>query len=128
MKYFILGLALAAVIVLGLNTVKKDGSFVGGSGPYSFNASIQATSSVGNYNWSTVLSADSSRNYAAICNNSIVSNDAIYLGLGATSTKPYGFRLASGECYEMTNEKLFYGTIYGIASTATATVLTVKNY
>ena len=56
----------------------------------------------------------------------------MYLSFGTASTtanspaKPYGYRLPSGSCYEMNSDKLYYGDIYAIASTATATILTLK--
>lgn len=119
---------LAALVFVGYKYFTKSQSELLGGSDYAFDSATQATSSIGVYSWSTVLSADSSRGYTALCNNAnsgFDNNNPVYLGFGATSTKPYGFRLASGACFEITSEKRFYGTIYAIASTATTTLLQV---
>lgn len=103
---------------------------LGSALPFSFNSATQATSSVGVYSWSTILSADSSRGYVRLCNDSRVTNADVYLGFGATSTVSssgmYGTLIAPNSCYEMTLDNMFYGTMYAIASSSTSTLLTVK--
>lgn len=128
-KQIVIVLLVAAAFLTGVfafrsMSQKKEPNF-----GFFYTAPTQATSSVGLYAWATILSADSSRSYVALCNNGdagVNANNPIYLGLGATSTKPYGFRLASGECYEMDESNMFYGAIYGIASTSTTTLTSVK--
>jgi hypothetical protein len=120
--------ALGLVVALSFVLLKNESpKMVGGSGtPFTYNISTNSTSTVGPSAWVTVLSADSSRGYASVCNNSILSNDAVYLAFGATTTKPLGFRLPSGNCYEMTNDKMFFGAVYSIASTASTTLLMIS--
>jgi hypothetical protein len=103
-----------------------------GSMPFSFNSATQATTTVGLYAWSTIASADSNRGYMSFCNDSRTANSAIYLSFGATTTLPasgnglFGRAIPLSSCYEMTLDKMFYGTIYAVATTATSTLMTVK--
>jgi hypothetical protein len=111
-------------------TDKPKGQMAGGSSdPFFYTASTQATSSIGTHLWSTVLSASSRRGYVSFCNESVAANSAVFLSFGSTSTVSSlgigGIRVASGSCYEMTSEKMFYGTIYGIATSSTSTLSTV---
>lgn len=130
MKDFLIGLGIATLIGLGtflITQPENEPQTRLGAGSYNFfyNSASQATTSVTTSSWSVVLAADSSRGYTTLCNNSNVANDAMFLGFGATSTKPYGFRLASGACYEMTLDKMFYGNVYAIASGSASTMLRV---
>lgn len=130
MKKFLI---VVVCVILGVLTYKyfprveeQPLAKVGGSAtPFFYKAATQATSTVNITSWTNVLAADSGRGYTAICNNGIVAGDTMFLGFGATSTKPYGFRLASGTCYEMTLDKMFYGNIFAISSTSTSTLMTV---
>ncbi len=117
-----IAIALAMMVFGGSKTLAPK---VGG---YFFNTPTSATSSVGIYTQTSVLAADTGRSFASFCNNSITSNDAVFLQLGSTSTIPSGIRLASGQCYTMVSENgnLFPGTIYAQASTATTTLLVVS--
>src|SRR4051812_24331428 len=104
MKKLLVVLAIVAMVGLGLSQIQKiqtEGP-VGGGGPsVTYYSSTQATTTANPYTWSSVLAADSTKRYGTVCNDSITSNDAVYLGFGATSSKPYGYRLASGSCYEL---------------------------
>jgi hypothetical protein len=130
MKQLLITLGLIAVVFLGIKAYSpKPETAIGGSGiQFTYESPAIATSSVGIYSWATVLAANNSHAYRTFCNNAdggVNANNPVYLGFGATSTDPYGFRLASGECYEMTLDKMFWGTVYAIASTSTTTVLTI---
>lgn len=128
MKNLLVGIVILSLLWLGytaFTSIGKDG-LVGGS-DYQYVAPTMATSSVGIYAWTSVLSADSSRGYVSFCNDSRITNSAIYLGFGATSTVSglgmYGISVPSNTCYEMTLDKMFYGNVYAIASSATSTLL-----
>jgi hypothetical protein len=132
MKKLFITIAAIAVLAAGYFFGQKPDSQMAGGERFNYKESTQATASAGLYGWTSVLSADSGRQYATICNNSIVANDSVYLYFGTASTtavsptRPNGYRLASGACYEMTNDKLYFGPVYAIASTATTTLLTVS--
>lgn len=141
MKNLLLGIGVIVLVALGLwglnskttqapDSVPQQEQRVGAGMPFSYNSATQATSSIGIYSWSTVLSADSNRGYLSFCNDSRTANSAIYLGMGATtsvsSSGMYGRAIPSNTCYEMTLDNMFYGSIYGIASSSTSTLLTVK--
>jgi hypothetical protein len=122
MKKIVIALALFVGLLYWL--WRSDGTF--GSQPYSFSVPTMTSSSVGIYSSSLVLSADSGRTFASFCNNNHASGDAVYLGLGATSTKPYGRLIKSQECYQLHPEQMFTGPVYAIASTATTTLLIIS--
>lgn len=128
MKKLIIGLLVVGALLVAFNQFNGSLQFGGDGVNFSYTSPTQSTTSVGIYNWETVLSADNSRGYATICDNanlSVSSVNPVYLAFGATSTDPYGYRLGSGECYEMTRQNMFYGAVYAIASTSTTTVLTI---
>lgn len=72
-----------------------------------------------------VLSADTGRNYAYLCNADTVANQLIYLYFGTASTSAAvdeGVRLNSGECFEIDSEFLWVGEIWGIASPSATSI------
>lgn len=87
-----------------------------------------ATTSIGNYSWVAVATSTSNLGFISLCDTAdtgVNNNNPIFIGFGATSTRPWGYRLPSGGCYTMSlaQNNIFYGTIYAIASTATSTLL-----
>lgn len=128
-------IVLFVAILLGLHQAPKSKP-VGGV-DFSFTAatstgtSIGTTTSVGIYNWTTLKYAGSgSQGFVNFCDNAdtgVSANNPVYLGFGSTTTKPFGFRLGSGNCYTMTlaTNNMFYGTVYALASTATTTLLEI---
>jgi hypothetical protein len=112
-------------------TDKPKGQMAGGGASQSFayNTTSSATTSVGTSLWATVLAESSGRGYVSFCNESVASNSAIFLRFGATSTPSAlgmsGIRVPSGACFEMTQEKMFYGNVFAIASSSTSTLSTV---
>ena len=120
-------MALIGVVLLGFKAFGPKQGPLGANGvPTFYNSSSLSTTTVGIYSWSTVLSADSSRTYVSLCNDSVAANSAIFLGMGATSSVSRlgmaGIRVPSGSCYELTSDKMFYGVVYGIASSSTSTL------
>lgn len=93
---------------------------------YSYTSPTSATSSV-TTSWtaSPVVSADSSRGFVSFCNDNGTATNAIYLGLGATTTGVSGLKIPGNSCYEMTLQKMFTGNIYAIASPTAATLLII---
>jgi hypothetical protein len=93
--------------------------------------SIGTSTTAGIYSWAALkYSGNGSQGFVSFCDNAdsgVSANNPVYLGLGATSTKPYGIRIASGGCYTMTlaADNMFYGTVYVQASTATSTILEI---
>lgn len=134
-KNILLAVVGLAAVVAGsvLFHGKQNSPQILGAGgpPVTYNSANMATSSVGTYVWTSVLSPDSSRRYVSLCNDNLAANSAIYLAMGATSTVSsagmLGIRVAGGNCYEMTETKMFYGTVYAIASSATSTLLKLSN-
>jgi hypothetical protein len=121
-KYIIICL----VVILAFFVISRNQKKYGVDVVYS--APTMATSSVGIYSSSLILAGDSGRQYASFCNatNSLpTTNDALFLGFGATSTKPYGILIAPQKCYEMNLSNMFTGPVYAIASTATSTLLII---
>lgn len=120
---------VAGFMLLGFKQREKPTGAGGGSGVQFYYTTATSTNFTIGTSWtanaSPLLPADSSRGYIDFCNNSIVANDAIYLGLGATSSSVSGIRIPTGSCYEMTQANMFYGNIYAMASTSTSTLLTV---
>lgn len=122
MKKIILGVLAIICLVVGVRYLWKSDAPLGVDVVYS--GPTMATSSVGIYSSSLVLGADSGRQFVSFCNYG-ASGDSLYLGFGATSTKPYGRVISSQACYQMTLENMFTGPIYSIASTATSTLLII---
>lgn len=74
-----------------------------------------------------VLSANSGRVYAEICNND--SSNSVWLHLtSATGSVAIneGFHLQAGECYTINPDNLYIGQIYGLASGGEVVVSTVE--
>ncbi len=134
-------LVIVFLVLLGFgakwlwNSDKPREGLVGGD--FSFTAATSTVTSVGTTtlanitNWTALkYSGNGSQGFVSICDNAdggVSVNNPVYLGFGATSTKPFGFRLASGDCYRMTlaANNMFYGTIYALASTASTTILEI---
>jgi hypothetical protein len=111
------------MVVLGFNAFNQRSKNKVGGNNFSYTSPTMATSSVTTSAWSSVLSSDTSRNYASLCNSSNVIGSAIFLGFDATSTPPYGIIVPPQQCYNIGSENMFFGTIYAIASTSTSTLL-----
>src|SRR5688572_26499215 len=99
-------LGVAVVVLIGLFFSRKPVAQPLGGSDFAFSSANHATSTVGIYAWTTVLSGDSSRGYISFCNDSLAANSAIYLGLGATSTVSVaagmtGIKIPSNTCYQM---------------------------
>lgn len=109
--------------------------FKAGGLDYSFNS---ATSSISNlatttlinpYTWTQLkYSGNKGVGMAQFCTDTnVTASNPIYLAFGATSTKPFGSAIINGTppCYRMTqtDNNMFYGTVYGIASSATSTLM-----
>lgn len=97
-------------------------------GGYFINTPTASTTVVTASSYGLILAGNAGRNYAMFCNTSTAAGDAIFLQLGATTTKPSGIRIPSNNCYEMTpeNGNLYIGNIYSIASSTSATVTIVS--
>lgn len=130
---------IAVVLVIGVVVWRSDHQQqqpVGGV-DYSFTAATSTVTSTGTsttagiYSWTALkYPGNGSQGFVSICDNAdpgISANNPVYLGFGATSTKPFGYRLASGDCYRMSlsSNNMFYGTVYVQASTATTTILEI---
>lgn len=123
MKNIVIGI----FVLLGIWFWQSDKPF-GASQALKFVSPTQATSTAGIYAWSRVLTADSSRVFASLCNASPAlptTNDVMFIALGATSTPPYGITVSPGKCYEMTLDNMFWGDVYARASTSTSTLTSV---
>lgn len=137
MKKIILGVLLGLVFVgTGVMLWQSEENLPQAGAYYSFNSATSSISNLGTstsagiYKWTALkYSGNKGVGFVSICHNddSVNASNPVYLGFGATSTKPYGFRLKPGDCYRMTqaDENMFYGTIYAIASTATTTLLEI---
>jgi len=118
----------ALFLILAVWVWQSERPKFGGGDVYNkYSSPTIATTSVGTALWSTIVTANSGREYAIFCNDSKVSNSAIYLGLGATST-PHangiaGIAIPSATCYEMTLDKMFTGIVYAVASSSTSTLI-----
>ncbi len=126
-------IVLFAALVVGIfiaSHTSLKGTPVGG---FSFPAATNASSTVGVYAWSSVYAGNSSQGFVALCNSSMVTNNYLSLNFGSASTtanvpgKPFGYQLAPGGCYTMSQEQgnLFGGSVYAIASSATTTLLEI---
>lgn len=127
--------ALAILFVLHFEPANRQDNI--GGVEYSFTAATSTVTSVGTSTlvnistWTALpIATNGSQGYIAICDNAdsgISTSNPVYLGFGSTSTKPFGYRLASGGCHTMTlsSNNMFYGTIYAIASTASTTILEI---
>ena len=127
MKTLLLLIAVGVIGFLGYQIVQKQPEQLVG-GDFGFFAPTNATSTVGIYTWTRIATTTPNMGFAQICDNAdigVVANNPVYIGFGATSTKPYGFRLGSGECYKMSqaDNNMFYGFIYALASGSTTTIL-----
>lgn len=136
MKYLLIALGIVALVFAGVKYVlPRNGAMVGGP-EFQYYEATHGTDTVGIYGWVEILGNDSSRGNTKICDNAnggINTANPVYLYFGTASTtavsptKPNGYRLGSGECYEMMLDNNFNGPVYAIASTATTTLLHVYN-
>lgn len=134
MKKLLVVLGVVAVASIWLWQSESSKDFKAGGLDYSFNS---ATSSISNLATTTQVNPNSwtqlkySGNrgvgFAQICTDSNTANNPIYLSYGSTSTKPFGSAVINSNepCYRMTqtDNNMFYGTVYAIASSATTTLL-----
>lgn len=125
----LLVLGLIATILTFSKPLQGPQDKVGGV-DFAFTSVTNTSTTAGIYNWTAVkYSGTGSQGFVSFCHNNDTpaANNPIYLGFGATSTKPYGYRLDSGQCYNMSlaANNMFYGTVYALASTATTTLLEV---
>lgn len=116
-------IVLGIILAMGTLLWRSESNFGQGSEYNSFSSPTQATSSLSIYSWSSVVAANSGRQYMMLCNE---GPGNAYLGLGATSTfssgSHVGVRVNSGSCYEMNKNNMFTGIVYGLASTSTSTI------
>src|SRR5262245_36829124 len=103
MKKVLIALAVFAAICgwLYLKQEKPIGAGGGSGIEFWYSSATTTQYTVGTSWWNAPsLPQDSSRGYAMFCNNSVVTNNFIYLGLGATTTGP-SIQISPATCYEM---------------------------
>lgn len=129
MKDFLIVLcvAVAAVFVGTFAALHFNGKSFGDAGmPFFYNSPTMATSSVGTYAPVKLLTRDGGRQFATVCNTSPTSTNDLILQFDATSTgtslNPLGMIVPGNSCYEINQNRLFVGDLYGIFSTNTSTV------
>lgn len=103
-----------------------------GGREFSFYSVTSATSTVNPYTWTRIATTTPDMGFYNVCDDGgpIDPTYNVYLAFMATTTipnKPYGLRLAPGECYRMTQQEnnMFYGWIYALASSSTTTLLQI---
>jgi hypothetical protein len=127
MKNLIAVIVAFMVIAFGFHKLfsLESESMVGGQTFY--DAPTQATSTVGIYAATRVLTADTGRQYASFCNPSPTTTNFITLQVTATSSGAYGILVPGTSCHQMSHEmgNLFAGEIWAKASTSTTTLMMV---
>jgi len=126
-KYFIGGVIIATVIVLGFNLGSSNK--LGGVykvPTYNSVTTSQVTANLEPATSTVVLTQKGGRGYASICN---ATNDVGYLQLGntATTSTAYGsIRIPAYGCYEITQDNLYTGEVRYVPVATTTTLQVVE--
>jgi hypothetical protein len=125
LKYYVGGI-IATLLIVGVFCLSKTDTKFGAintTGVNDFYTATMSSTTPGIYATSSVLAANSNRQYARITN---VGAGGVYLGLGNTVTIYTGIYLATGSSYEINPLNLYKGAITAIATTSTTTLSIVE--
>ncbi|MHA1420267.1 MAG: hypothetical protein ACTSPO_15235 [Candidatus Heimdallarchaeaceae archaeon] len=125
------GILLICIVLFGYLVIKSlpANPYLFGSGDFNRIQSgvTNSSTTVATSSATSILSANSGRVYAELCNND--STNAVWLHLvGATTSVAVneGYHLQAGECYTIGPDNLYIGQIYGLASGGEVVVSTIE--
>lgn len=118
-----------AIVLVGILIFGQKGGVQFGSGDFNRIESgvTNASTTVATTTATSILSANTGRVYAEICNND--STNGVWLHLASATTSVAineGYHLQAGECYTIGPDNLYIGWIYGIASGGEVIVSTLE--
>ena len=108
---------VGAVIVLLFGSATPNLGWSGSSRNLFAEGVTNSTTTIASASSTTILAENRSRQYASICNGTTTANEAVYLLFNASTTSGVesekGYRLDSGECYEIDSTNLYLGRVMG---------------